>query len=87
MGYQRLDKNGNYRDVNPKTGRFFDEDEYPLGSGLGQTEHQLTHTNKGKIYDRDEVKADIVDETGVAVISEDETKIKEFIKNAISLFS
>ena len=85
MGYQKLDKNGNYRDVNPKTGRFFDEDEYPLGSGLGQTEHQLTHTNKGKIYDRDEVKPDIVDEAGVAVISEDETKIKEFIKNAISL--
>ena len=85
MAYRVQDENGNYRTFDPKLNRFLDEDEYPLGSKLGQTEHQLTHTNKGKIVDRDEYEADVVDEHGVAVISEDETKIKEFIKNAISI--
>lgn len=83
MALIKQDENGTYRvyDANNKS---FGA-EYPLGSKLGQTEHQLSHTNKGNIIDRDEVKADIVDETGLAVPSEDEQKIKEYIKNAISL--
>lgn len=86
MAFKRQDENGVYRPVNPKTNQFYDEDEYPLTSNLGQTEHQMTHTNKGRIIDQDEMIPSVIDgETGLAVVSEDESKIKEFIKNAISL--
>lgn len=85
MAYKKQDENGVYRYVNPKTGKFYEDNEYPLGTSLGQTEHQLTHTNKMRIVDRDEVKADIVDETGLAVIPEDEIQLKEYIKSAISI--
>ncbi|SES91896.1 Protein involved in initiation of plasmid replication [Pseudobutyrivibrio sp. C4] len=86
MAYVRQDENGIYRDVNPKTNRFYDEDEYPIGSKLGQVDHQYTHTNKGRLIDRDDVSPDVIDsETGLAVTSEDENKIKTFIKEAISI--
>lgn len=87
MSIKRQDATGRYRDFDPNTQQFLDEDEYPLGSGLGQSDHQLTHTNKGNIYDRDYVRPDVVDETGLAVVNEDEEKVKEFIKNAISVDS
>lgn len=85
MAMKKIDENGVYRDVDPKTGRFYDEGEYPLGSSLGQTEHQLTHTNMGRIVDIDEVTASVVDESGLAVIEEDEAKITQFIKQAVSI--
>ncbi len=86
MPIQRLDENGNYREIDPKTGRFLD-DEYPLTSNMGQVEHQYVTTNKFNFTDPDYVKAEVVEETGVAVVNDDETKIKEFIKSAISVDS
>lgn len=85
MSLIKQDENGTYRIYDANT-KVFGE-EYPLGSKLGQTEHQLSHTNMGNIVDRDEVKADVVDETGLAIQSEDEEKIKQYIKNAISIDS
>lgn len=85
MPIQRLDENGNYRYFDPNTNRFLDEDEYPLGSNIGQTEHQMRHTNKGRVIDPDEQFPEVIDENGFPVVSDDENKIKEFIKNAISI--
>lgn len=85
MGIRRTDENGIYRDVDPATNRFYDEDEYPLGTNLGQTEHQLSHTNTGRVIDRDDLIPGVVDENGLAVISHDEAQLKEYIKNAISI--
>lgn len=87
MGYKVQDETGRYREYNPKTGMFYDDDEYPLGSRLGQLEHQLSTTNKGRIIDRDERDVNEVTEGGEIIVSEDEVKIKEFIKNAISVDS
>ncbi len=84
MGIQKLDANGQYRDYDPTTGLFLD-DEYPLASSLGQMEHQTVATNKGRIVDRDETYAAIVDEDGLAVINDDEAKIIEFVKEAVSI--
>ncbi|MCR5605822.1 MAG: replication initiation protein [Treponema sp.] len=56
-----------------------------LTDSLGQIEHQTVHTWQGEVIDHDEIRADVVDENGLAVISEDETKLKEFIKDAISV--
>ncbi len=85
MAIQRMDDEGIYRDVDPKTGKFYED--IPLGSRLGQTEHQTTVTTNGNIIDHDEPKhSDIIDSaTGLAVIEEDEEKITSFIKNAISI--
>ena len=84
MSIQRKDENGIYRDYDPNTGRFLDG-EYPLGSSLGQVEHQMQHTSAGRVVDLDEKQSDILDETGLAIISEDESKIKSYVKGAISV--
>ncbi len=84
MAYQKLDENGVYRNVNPKTGQFMD-DEYPIASSLGQVEHQTVATNMGNIIDHDEETISIVDENGLMVLPEDEAKLKEFIKESISV--
>lgn len=62
-------------------------ENYPLIDSLGQIEHQTTITSEGEIMDQDEVKSDIIDQTGVAVISEDEEQLRQYIKNAISVES
>jgi plasmid replication initiation protein len=59
----------------------------PLADSLGQIEHQTVHTSEGQVVDLDEVKADVVDSNGLAVISEDEERLKEYIKEAISVSS
>ncbi len=82
MAYKRLDSQGNYREVDPKTGEFI---EYPLGTHVGQTEHQNSFTNRMNIVDVDEIRPEVVTEGGVAVLAEDEEKITAFIKNAISI--
>ena len=85
MAYKKIDENGIYRDVDPKTGQFID-DEYPLASSLGQVEHQFVATSYGRTIDRDEVVGDVIDgETGLIIANEDEEKIKEFVKEAISV--
>ena len=84
MSYKIKDNNGIYREYNAKTGRFIDED-YPLTSNLGQVEHQTVATIKGNIKDPDEFMPDVVDETGMAVIAEDEAMITKYIKDAISV--
>ena len=62
------------------------EQEYPIGSALGQTEHQTSVTNKGNLVDHDtaDVPA-VVDENGAVVLSDDENKIKQLVKDAISI--
>ena len=88
MSYKVIDEStGRYREYDPKTGMFYDDDEYPLGSQLGQMEHQLSTTNKGRIIDRDQRLVEEVDEKGEIIVNEDEAKIKEFIKEAISVDS
>jgi plasmid replication initiation protein len=85
MAIKRLDDNGKYREVDPATGLFI-ENEYPLASNLGQIEHQIVATSEGRVVDTDAVVSDVIDEsTGLAVVSEDEVKIKQFIKEAISI--
>ncbi len=84
MALRRIDENGVYREVDAKTG-LFKEGEFPLASSLGQIEHQTVATNHGRIIDRDELPSDVVEETGVAVLTEDEVKVKHFIKEAISI--
>ena len=59
----------------------------PLTDTLGQIEHQTVHTAQGQIVDLDEVQADVVDANGLAVISDDEQQLKEYVKNAISIDS
>ena len=70
MSLIKQDETGTYRIYDANTNTF--AEEYPIGSKLGQYDHQMTHTNMGNVVDRDEIKADIVDETGaiadVAVI-------------------
>ncbi len=84
MAIRIIDENGIYREVDPKTGLFVDE--HPLASNMGQVEHQYVTTNKGNITDPDDFRPDVIDgDTGLAVLSEDETKIKQFIKSAISV--
>lgn len=85
MSLIKKDETGTYRIFDANTNTF--AEEYPIGSKLGQYDHQMTHTNMGNVVDRDEIKADIVDETGLSVPSEDEEKIKQYIKNAISIDS
>lgn len=58
---------------------------WPLTDSLGQIEHQTVHTAEGNIVDHDEIQADVVDSNGIAVISEDEAQLKEYIKEAISI--
>lgn len=60
---------------------------HPLTDSLGQIEHQTVHTSKGFIVDPDEIKPEVVESTGLAVTSEDEEKLKGYIKNAISIDS
>ena len=84
MGYKIKDENGIYREYDPINARFLDE-EYPLTTNLGQVEHQNVWTNRGRIVDTDEVKSSVVDENGLEVISEDETQIIAYIKEAISV--
>lgn len=79
------DENGVYRPYDFNSNRFLDEDEYPLGSNLGMPEHQMSHTNTGRVIDRDETKPDVVDEYGLEVVNEDENKIRQFIKEAVSV--
>ena len=82
MAYRILDENGNYRLYDAKTQQFIDDE--PLASSVGQIPHQTSLSASGVIVDIDDVKADEVYETGLAVM-EDEAKIKAFIKDAISV--
>ena len=82
MGYKVRDENGVYREVDPRTKEFIDE---PLTNNIGQVEHQYVQTVMGNTTDPDEIKSNIVDENGMAVLDEDETQIKQFIKEAISI--
>ena len=84
MAIKKRDANGIYREFNPETGLFFD-DEKPLASSLGQIEHQTVATTHGRVVDRDELFAEVIDENGNPVINEDETQIREYIKSAISV--
>ncbi len=83
MAVRKMDDSGRYREFDPTTGRFIDD--YPLTNNVGQVEHQLVQTSMGNINDPDEVKTDVIDENGLSVLGEDETKIKQFIKDAISV--
>lgn len=65
----------------------FTEKNRPLTDSLGQIEHQTVHTSQGQVVDLDEVKADVVDSNGLAIVSEDEAQLKEYIKKAISIDS
>lgn len=85
MAIRRRDENGEYREIDPSTGKFIDG-EFPLASNLGQIEHQMVGTSHGRVIDTDDSDIEVIDsETGLAVISEDEAKIKQFIKDAISI--
>ncbi|SES21001.1 Initiator Replication protein [Butyrivibrio fibrisolvens] len=65
----------------------FNKNNEPLTDTLGQIEHQTVHTTQGQIVDLDEVQAEVVDSNGLAVASEDEQQLKEYIKKAISIDS
>lgn len=84
MSVRKIDENGVYREYDSKTNSFID---YPLTNNLGQMEHQTVSTLQGNIIDPDEVDSNVIDENGIAVIEEDETKIRQFIKEAISIDS
>ncbi len=84
MAIRKQDENGNYRLYDVKSQQFIDEE--PLASSMGQIEHQTSLSVTGKIIDQDEnIPVEIDSETGMAVIGEDEAKIKAFIKEAISI--
>lgn len=87
MAIRKQDARGQYRDYDPNTGSFLDEDEFALGSRLGQMEHQMATTNKGRIIDRDHQAIDEVYENGEIVVNEDEAKIRTYVKQAISVDS
>ena len=59
----------------------------PLTDSLGQISHQTVHTTQGQVIDLDDIGYDVVDSNGLAVISDDEIQLKEYIKNAISVDS
>ena len=63
------------------------DNNQPLTDTLGQFEHQTVHTVSGGVVDLDEIQSDVVDSNGLAVISEDEAQLKEYIKKAISIDS
>ena len=63
------------------------DNNQPLTDTLGQFEHQTVHTVSGGVVDLDEIQSDVVDSNGLAVISEDEAQLKEYIKKAISVDS
>ena len=69
MAIKRLDDNGKYREVDPATGLFI-ENEYPLASNLGQIEHQIVATSEGRVVDTDAVVSDVIDESNAIFISE-----------------
>lgn len=46
MAIKKQDEYGNYRIVDPSTGKFIDE--YPLTNNLGGMEHQTVATNMGE---------------------------------------
>ncbi|SDI56123.1 Initiator Replication protein [Pseudobutyrivibrio sp. 49] len=83
MSIKRKDSNGVYRKVDSVTGEFIED--YPLTHNLGQMEHQTVATAMGNVTDPDEIRSDVVDEYGVAVIEEDEIKLKQYVKGAISV--
>ncbi len=60
-------------------------DNRPLTDSLGQIEHQTVQTIAGNIVDHDEFLPEVVDPTGITVVSEDETQLKGYIKNAITI--
>jgi plasmid replication initiation protein len=81
---KRQDENGNYRLYDPNTNRFLDD--APLQpTTIGQVEHQTTITERLNVVDVDEFKSAVVDEYGLAVQPDDELKLKQFIKEAISV--
>ena len=57
----------------------------PLNDSLGQIEHQTVHTIDGKVIDHDEFQSEVVDQNGLAVVTEDEAQLKEYIKEAITV--
>lgn len=59
----------------------------PLTDTLGQISHQTVHTTQGQVIDLDEIESDVIDSNGLAVVSDDEIQLKEYIKNAISIDS
>ena len=61
------------------------EKNRPLADKIGQVEPQTIHTINGQIIDLDEVQADIMDSNGLAIISDDEQQLREYIRNAISV--
>ena len=58
---------------------------HPITDKVGQIEHQTVHTTQGSVIDPDENRIEVVESTGLAVSSDDERKIAEYIKNAISV--
>ena len=81
----KLDADGVYREYDLIKDKFVDD--VPLASSVGQIYHQTAVTSQGNIVDHDDKPSQVVDEQGLAVMSEDEHKIKEFIKEAISVDS
>ncbi len=59
----------------------------PLIDSLGQIENQMTFTAEGDVIDQNETRPEVIDSNGLTVISEDEEKLKEYIKEAISVSS
>lgn len=60
-------------------------DNQPLASNLGQVEHQTSYTAQGNIIDRDEQVPSVVDQTGLAITSDDEQHLKEYIQSAVTI--
>ncbi len=65
----------------------YTENNDPITDNLGQIEHQTVHTMQGQVIDADEIRSDVIDSNGLAIVSEDEQQLKLYIKKAISVDS
>ena len=89
MSIRRTDENGIYREVDTATGRFVDsvyaEEAVMNSSRANQIEHQTVATTYGRVVDPDEFVPEVVDENGIAVVSQDIEELECYIKESISV--
>ena len=64
---------------------FMEVGQEPITNSLGQIEHQTVYTKNGGVIDLDDKQSMVVETNGLAVIPEDEEKLKQYIKEAISV--
>lgn len=57
----------------------------PIVSDIGQIEHQTAYTKTGNVVDHNETRPEVVDSNGLAIIPEEEKKVRKYIQEAVSV--